>query len=267
MIITNWGSAPKLYINNKDATFSFHTSLFEFIYARMSAVFDFDNDGYNDIVFARNFSDEATLLYRNKGNLTFDEPIELPPSFNINAADINKDGYTDIILDHLESFTLMINNNGKFEDQSYLLVNMENEFLVGALGTSPKARFIDLDQDGDFDIYSQMVAFENMGIDSTITQIDKSEQKICPVNFKLLQNYPNPFNPITKINYIIPKTSFVTIEVYDILGKRIVSLVKEEKAPGIYSIQFDGSKLSSGFYFYRIQAGNFTESKKLILLK
>ena len=267
LITTNWGSVPKIYINNKNATFSFHTSSFEFIYARMSAVFDFDNDGYNDIVFARNFSDESTLLYRNKGNLTFAEPIELPPSFNINAADINKDGYTDIILDHLENFTLMINNKGKFEDQSYLLVNMENEFLIGALGTSPKAKFLDLDRDGDLDIYSQMVVFENMGLDSTITQINLSDHKNIPAYFKLFQNYPNPFNPITTIKYIIPERSFVTIKVYDILGKQVAELVNGEKPSGIYSIQFNGSNLSSGVYFYRITAGDFMDTKKLIFLK
>lgn len=85
--------------------------------------------------------------------------------------------------------------------------------------------------------------------------------------FNLFQNYPNPFNPITKINYSIPKVSFVSLKVYDLLGKEIANLVNEEKAIGNYEIDFDGSNLSSGVYFYKMRAEGFTETKKFILLK
>jgi hypothetical protein len=83
----------------------------------------------------------------------------------------------------------------------------------------------------------------------------------------LLQNYPNPFNPRTTIIYSIPQKSFVSITVYDILGKEISELVNEEKLPGSYEVQFDGSRLSSGVYFYRLHAGNIFKTKKLMLLK
>ncbi len=88
-----------------------------------------------------------------------------------------------------------------------------------------------------------------------------------PTVFQLEQNYPNPFNPSTTINYSVPKTSVVTIKVYDVLGKEITTLVNDEKTSGNYKVEFDGSKLTSGIYFYRMQAGNIVKTKKLILLK
>jgi len=93
------------------------------------------------------------------------------------------------------------------------------------------------------------------------------ENDHLPSNFTLSQNYPNPFNPVTKIKYSIPKTSFVNITVYDVLGREIKTLVNEEKTPGNYEVEFNASGLPSGVYFYRILAGSFSETKKLILLK
>ena len=85
--------------------------------------------------------------------------------------------------------------------------------------------------------------------------------------FSLGQNYPNPFNPSTKINYSVLQTSFVTIRVYDLLGNEIATLVNEAKQVGNYVVGFDGSELSSGIYFYKMQAGNFVDVKKLIMIK
>jgi hypothetical protein len=85
--------------------------------------------------------------------------------------------------------------------------------------------------------------------------------------FVLFQNYPNPFNPSTKIKYSVPQSEIVQIKVYDILGKEIATLVNEEKPMGNYKIDFDGNNLSTGVYFYSMQAGSFTDTKKLILIK
>ncbi|MGA9293039.1 MAG: T9SS type A sorting domain-containing protein [Ignavibacteriaceae bacterium] len=87
------------------------------------------------------------------------------------------------------------------------------------------------------------------------------------MNFNLSQNYPNPFNGTTNIIYSIPKATFVTIKVYDILGKEIATLVKEEKKAGSYEVEFNGSNLVSGIYFYRMKAGDFIQTKKIILMK
>lgn len=97
------------------------------------------------------------------------------------------------------------------------------------------------------------------------TNIEKSRE--LPNQIKLYQNYPNPYNPTTTIYYSIPHPSYITIIIFDALGREIETLVSEEKSSGNYKIEFDGSKLSSGIYFYRIQAGDFLETKKMILLK
>ncbi len=88
-----------------------------------------------------------------------------------------------------------------------------------------------------------------------------------PNEFYLAQNYPNPFNPSTSIKYAIGNKQFVTLKVYDVLGNEVATLTNEEKSAGIYSVTFDASKLASGIYFYTLRAGNFVETKKLILMK
>jgi photosystem II stability/assembly factor-like uncharacterized protein len=85
--------------------------------------------------------------------------------------------------------------------------------------------------------------------------------------FELHQNYPNPFNPNTNIRYIIPERSFVTIKIFDVMGNEVETLVNEEKPTGEYEVIFDGSGLTSGLYFYQTKAGNFIQTKKMLLLK
>jgi hypothetical protein len=85
--------------------------------------------------------------------------------------------------------------------------------------------------------------------------------------FALEQNYPNPFNPSTVISYQIPVNGTVSLNVYDVLGTKIASLVNEEKPAGNYEVDFDAAALSSGIYFYKLQAGSFVETRKMILLK
>lgn len=86
-------------------------------------------------------------------------------------------------------------------------------------------------------------------------------------DYSLSQNYPNPFNPITQIRYTIPQTANVMLKVYNVLGNEIAILVNEEKSAGSYEVKFDGSKLASGIYFYRLTSGTYSASKKLILLR
>ena len=93
------------------------------------------------------------------------------------------------------------------------------------------------------------------------------ESSNLPENFSLSQNYPNPFNPLTTIRYEIPQTSFVTVRVYDILGRAVEVLVNEEKPAGKYEVEFDASRLSSGVYIYKIQAEEYVNVRKMILLR
>ena len=88
-----------------------------------------------------------------------------------------------------------------------------------------------------------------------------------PKVFALSQNYPNPFNPSTIINYEIPESGLVTIKIYDVLGREVSTIVNEEKSPGRYKVKFNGSNLASGLYLYRITSGNFSETKKMLLMK
>jgi len=104
-------------------------------------------------------------------------------------------------------------------------------------------------------------------IDRTITSVQQEVTPSLPQQFILSQNYPNPFNPSTTINYSIPQTSFVILKVYDVLGNEVVTLVEEEKEAGCYKVEFNGSKLSSSIYLYRLQAGDISMTKKFILLK
>jgi len=93
------------------------------------------------------------------------------------------------------------------------------------------------------------------------------DQTDLPTDFKLMQNYPNPFNPNTIINYSVPKQGKVTIAVFNALGKQVATLVNEEKSAGNYKIDFNAENLSSGIYFYKMQANEFIQTKKMLLLK
>ena len=88
-----------------------------------------------------------------------------------------------------------------------------------------------------------------------------------PYKFELVQNYPNPFNPSTTIKFSIPSESHVNLKIYDMLGREVRTLLNEEKVPGNYSVNFIAGNLPSGVYFYKLTAGNYTDAKKLILLK
>jgi uncharacterized delta-60 repeat protein len=90
---------------------------------------------------------------------------------------------------------------------------------------------------------------------------------IPPTEFILYQNYPNPFNPFTTLKYSIPASSYVNLKIYDILGEEVATIVNEENVAGEYEIIFDASQLTSGIYFYRLQAGEFSSTRKLILIK
>jgi len=90
---------------------------------------------------------------------------------------------------------------------------------------------------------------------------------LTPDTYSLAQNYPNPFNPTTKINFAIPKQGFVTLKVYDMLGKEVANLVNEVKVAGNYSVDFNAASLASGVYFYRIEASDFVDTKRMMLIK
>ncbi len=101
----------------------------------------------------------------------------------------------------------------------------------------------------------------------TVTGIRDDYTSAAPDMFKLSQNYPNPFNPSTVIEYDLAQASYVTLKVYNILGQEVASLVNQQQPAGKYTEQFGGNNLATGIYFYRLQAGNFTQVKKMVLVK
>lgn len=115
-----------------------------------------------------------------------------------------------------------------------------------------------------YDNSLMFVELYGLGGDSVVSV---GNEVIVPVEFTMHQNYPNPFNPITTIQYELPERTDVRITIYDLLGKEVRILVAETQEPGIKSVRWDASKVSSGVYFYRIQAGNYVQTRKMVLLK
>ena len=135
-------------------------------------------------------------------------------------------------------------------------------------GESPRPRVIDFSVSGDTAYVGgfwqdkaavQMFKRINTGV--------SSERSAIPIHFELSQNYPNPFNPSTTIRYGLPHSSFVQLTVYNILGQRVATLVYAGQEAGYHEVQFDGSGLASGVYFYKLQAGTFVEARKLLLTR
>ena len=131
------------------------------------------------------------------------------------------------------------------------LASIEGDLYVGGefitAGDKPSSRF------GIY--HSQGV----VGVDDITAWI--------PSEYILAQNYPNPFNPVTTIKYSVPQGDIASIKVYDLLGREVAVLVNEYKPTGTYSVEFNASRFASGVYFYQLQAGNFVEVKKMILLR
>jgi hypothetical protein len=118
-------------------------------------------------------------------------------------------------------------------------------------------------QTPQWDIYAQNI--DHSGNLGTITFVEEYNKP--PYSFNLDQNYPNPFNPTTSIRFSLPSERFISLTVYDVLGSEIAILVNEDKPAGDYEVEFDGNGLSSGIYFYQLKAGNFIQTKKMILLR
>jgi len=148
---------------------------------------------------------------------------------------------------------LSSDNGGSWLDVNNGLTN----YYVGALAISGTYLFAGTSGDGVW----------RRPLSEMITSVRETSGNELPSEYELVQNYPNPFNPSTKINYQIPELSFITIKVYDVLGNEITTLVNEEKPVGNYEVEFNASILPSGVYFYKLRAGNFVETKKMLLMK
>lgn len=138
-----------------------------------------------------------------------------------------------------------VRSRGKSENQNYIFE--DKELQTGKY----KYRLKQIDLNGNYEYFEL----------SDIIEIKP------PENFCISQNYPNPFNPVSKIDYEIPHFTKVTIMIFDITGRVIFTLINKEQEGGYYNIEIDCSRLSSGVYFYRMQADDFVQVRKMILLK
>jgi hypothetical protein len=166
-------------------------------------------------------------------------------------------------------------NNMGFEIQRFVVCNQltvsSNEwevlgFVEGA-GTTTKKKNYNF-TDVNIKSGSYKYKLKQIDLDGKFTFSNEVEVNVeLPLEYALNQNYPNPFNPSTTISYSLPKVSFVRITIYDLLGAEIKSLVNEEQNPGEYKIVYDASALASGVYYYTIRAGDFSQNRKMILMR
>jgi hypothetical protein len=236
---------------------------------------DFNNDNKVDIASCNFFENYWVSILLGNGDGTFQPAQNLPTAYSpdlenvsgITVGDLDNDGDQDIIVSNDASRTLSLyyNNNGVF--QYKMRAGAYNGFsspVFGDFNNDGKGDVVGVGFIPPFGFFSDIVFIK--GKNTGLTGVSGSGNN-TPSAFILGQNYPNPFNPVTKINYDIPKTAAVKLTVYDLLGREVKTLINELKNPGRYEVTFDGSNLSSGVYFYRINADAFSDIRKMVLIK
>ncbi len=176
--------------------------------------------------------------------------------------------YKFAAIDHNDNFWF---TNGEsiyyYDNDSFREFNRSNSFLMNSIN------YFELDKNDNLwtGAYSGYSSYDSIYTyylgDNFLTDVKTNSHKIIPENLILNQNYPNPFNPSTTISYSLPSSGFASIKVYDILGKEITTLVNDNKTVGNYTVNFNKGSLASGVYFYRLSAGDFHQTKKMIVLK
>jgi hypothetical protein len=232
---------------------------------------DLDGDGYLDMAVADWYSTNISIL-KNKGDGTFQSPVSYGAGyspFSVFCADL--DGDTDLDLAVANWYS---------DNVSVLKNNGDGTFQIsvdyGAGDGSLSVFCADLDRDGDLDLAVANYNSDNVSIllNRTIIVNVEDEEDIdqLPKQFSLSQNYPNPFNQSTKIEFAMVNSGFISLEIYDILGRKVRALVSENLSAGYKSVLWDGKdnsgkEVASGIYFYQLKVENFSEARKLVLLK
>ncbi len=242
-----------------------------YTYANSIIMEDFDDDTDRDFI-TTGASIYEFILLRNEGSFNFQlEPSPVNKGRGFAKLDYDNDGDWDFVSINRElqdnGITVFLNDGtGHFTYELNCYQSLATGDPRGVVASD-----FDLDGKTDLAIVSRslgdndsLFVLYNTGNVSGI--IEENNQQI-PENISLSQNYPNPFNPTTTIEYSIPQAGLVTIKIFDILGREITTLVNEEKQRGNHELKFNASNLASGIYFYRLQAGNFIDTKKMILLR
>jgi hypothetical protein len=223
----------------------------------------------------------TALLHYNPTSLIMPIPLTYPHSDWVRVFQYDLQvipGYISTIRDSLiitlDGWGTITTQYGTFQVLRTLERHWIKEYLNGQLTADKRSvSYAWFDQRGitilSYTNPSDSVNFTTASIIEAELAPASAEQlkNFVPDNFQLFQNYPNPFNPSTKISWQSPVGSWQTLKVYDILGNEVATLVDEYKPAGKYEVEFNAAELSSGVYFYTLQAGSFTNTKKLILMK
>ncbi|WP_337866977.1 T9SS type A sorting domain-containing protein [Ignavibacterium sp.] len=198
-------------------------------------------------------------------NFDFPVPVELV-SFSANVSN------NSVALNWVTASEL---NNSGFEVQRSVISNpngMRNldwqsiGFVNGNGTTSESNSYSFIDDNLSIGKYAYRL--KQIDLDGSFTYSNEIDVDLgLPLSFSLNQNYPNPFNPSTSIKYQVSSISNVSLKVYDVLGKEVVTLVNQIQPAGNYEVSFNASSLTSGIYFYKLQAASFSQTKKMLLLK
>ena len=240
------------------ASFSDKTDFTTGANPRGIAIADLNGDGKLDIVSANYLSapPSMSVLF----NTTSSVPVELTTftaALNNGSVELNWKTATET-------------NNYGFEIQKSQTQNhnwTKIGFVKGAgNSTSPLAYYF-VDNTVPYGSYAYRLKQIDITGEYKYSSVVEVNVGQAPNDFSLSQNYPNPFNPSTVIKYSIPQNGFVSIKVFNLIGLEVATLVNQEQKSGIYMVNFDASKLASGVYMYRIQAGGFSLSKKMTILK
>jgi len=197
-------------------------------------------------------------------------------AFNIQSLDVDKDGKDEVMI-CIAANIIILKFAGSTNDQKYEVYYVKQNWIPGIYYYG--ATMYDIDNDGKEEIIISMQNYPNTGhkLFSDIYKSDSTSSVITefpgtPDNYLLYQNYPNPFNPSTTIRYAIPERSFVSLKVYNILGKEIKLLLDENLPSGEHTVQWDGkddkgNTLPGGVYFIQMKAGDYRQTIKTVLLK
>jgi hypothetical protein len=273
LVLTNWGAEPAVYTNDGAGHFTLLTHSWGLIYGRGSVLTDYDGDGDTDIIFHRYGWGDRSLVFRNEGNLVFEdvsiEAGDIPGAFGMAAGDLNGDGTEDLVLDN---HVVMLNLGGVF-------VDFRSHLVDASPPTAAFARLADIDGDGDLDILGGNVSAHGgdvfLSLFNQPRSIDTSPPPgPIPAEARLEQNVPNPFNPGTTIRYSISQPSRVLLAIYNVAGQRVRTLVDKIQSPrpGGYTVTWDGrndagQSVGSGVYLYRLETPGSVSAKKMVLLR
>lgn len=251
----NWGSDIRL--TNASGT-SYWPSI-SVSGTSVHVAWDDNRDGNNEIYYKR--STNTGVTWGDDVRLTDASGTSLKTNISVSNLLVhvvwedNRDGNYEIYYKHSS-------DGGMIWDSDLRLTNSTGRSgspFIALSATNVHVMWED-NRDGNYEIYFKKNPTGNLVLINGI-------QSGIPSNFNLKQNYPNPFNPLTVISFQVPKSDFITLKIFNILGNEVTTLINENVQAGSYEVNWDASNHPSGIYFYAIQTGNFTETRKMILLK